>query len=135
VPLSDRGLPQRDGYTQFKIPEDAQKRINLVAGLMQSFDAEAAVLVWFDDWNVWPSGQRMHIVDRFRKSYGETQSLFESPARLFSNDEREDVVSFVTLAVLMLWDCYVITPKQEKFLFFSHDEYGLQNNRSDDLGS
>jgi len=125
--LSDRGLPDRtDASAKFKIPEDAQRQVNFVSGYMQAFRDEPTFLMWLDDWDVWPSGQRMHIFDRFRMSYGEHGPLFQSPGHLFEESEIEDAVSFVTLAVLFLWDCYVVTPKRKKLLFFSHDEYGLK---------
>ena len=126
VALSDAGLPQRPDMTaRFKIPEDTQKRVHLVSQGMSAFADTPLYLVWFNDWAVWPSGQRMHIFDRFRMSYGETRPLIDSPGHIFERGEIEDAISFVTLAVLFLWDCYVVTPKGSKLLFFSHDEYGL----------
>ncbi|HEY7999116.1 MAG TPA: hypothetical protein VIE87_09875 [Pseudolabrys sp.] len=126
IALNDRRLPERsDAFVSFKIPEDANKRVRLVSDRMQAFNGEPIFLVWFDDRAVWPSGQRMHIFDRLRMSYGETRPLIQSPGHVFDQSEFEDAVSFVTLAVLMLWDCYVVTPKRSKLLFFSHDEYGL----------
>jgi hypothetical protein len=92
---------------------------------MRPFSGTPLLLVWVANWDVWPSGQRMHVFDRFRMSYGETRLLNHSPGHVFDKDEIEDAISFVTLAVLFLWDCYVVTPKRSKFLFFSHDEYGL----------
>jgi hypothetical protein len=124
--LSDRGLPQlSDATTKFKIPEDAQKRVVLVSQGMRAFTDASHFLVWFNDWAVWASGQRMHVFDRFRMSYGETRLLSDSPGHVFEQREIDDAISFVTLAVLFLWDCYVVTPKRSKLLFFSHDEYGL----------
>jgi hypothetical protein len=126
IALGARGLPERSGSAaKFKIPEDAQKRVALVSRGMREFSVEPLVLVWFHDWSVWPSGQRMHVFDRFRMSYGETRWLIHSPGHVFGEDEIEDAVSFVTLGALFLWDCYVVTPKRSKLLFFSHDEYGL----------
>ena len=126
VALSDRGLPERsDATAKFKIPEDAGKRVHLVSQGMTAFSDSPHFLVWFDDWAVWPSGQRMHIFDRFRMSYGENRLLKDSPGHVFGDNEIEDAISFVTLAVLFLWDCYVVAPKRDKLLFFSHDEFGL----------
>jgi hypothetical protein len=126
IALSDSGLPERsDVSAKFKIPEDAGKRVYLVSQRMRAFSGEPLFLVRFDDWAVWPSGQRMHVFDRFRMSYGETRLLIHSPGHVFDKDEIDDAISFVTLAVLFLWDCYVVTPKRSKFLFFSHDEFGL----------
>jgi len=126
IALSSFGLPETsDASAKFKIPGDAQKRVYLVSQSMQAFSEAPHFLVWFDDWAVWPSGQRMHVFERFRMSYGETRLLNLSPGHVFANSEIEDAVSFVTLAVLFLWDCYVVTPKRTRLLFFSHDEFGL----------
>jgi hypothetical protein len=126
ISLNDFGLPEcSDPTAKFEIPVDAQKRVYLVSQSMRAFNGEPLFLVWFNDWGVWPSGQRMHIFERFRMSYGETRLLIDSPGHVFDQGEMDDAISFVTLAVLFLWDCYVATPKRSKLLFFSHDEYGL----------
>jgi hypothetical protein len=124
--LSDYGLPAKsDCDEKFKIPVDAGQRVYLVSQGMRAFANEPLFLVWFDDWSVWPSGQRMHVFDRFRMSYGETRRLIHSPGHVFVQTEIEDAISFVTIAVIFLWDCYVITPKRRKLLYFCHDEFGL----------
>jgi hypothetical protein len=125
ITLTGRGLPEKsDAFFRFTIPEDAGRRVWLVSQGMRAFRDEPAFLVWFDDWSVWPSGQRMHVFDRFRLSYGESRPLIESPGHTFAGRDIEDAISFVTLAVLFLWDCYVVTPQRSKLLFFSHNEYG-----------
>jgi hypothetical protein len=125
VALSDRGLPERsDADLKFEIPCGAQKRVYLVKQAMEAFADEPSYLVWFDDWSVWPSGQRMHVFDRLRLSYGETRRLIDSPGHVFDQKEIEDATSFVTIAALFLWDCYVVSRQRTKLLFLSHDEYG-----------
>jgi hypothetical protein len=91
---------------------------------MDEFRDAEQFLVWFDDWGAWPSGQRMHVFEKFRLGYGETRSISAAPAHIFIDAEIEDAVSFVTIGVLFLWDCYVLTPQGTKALFFSHDEWG-----------
>jgi hypothetical protein len=113
-----------DLQRRFNIPPGAQKRVALVTRAMEAFRGERQVLVWFDDWSVWPAGQRMHVFDRFRMSYGETRPLIEAPGHLFKDTEIEDAISMVTIAVLFLWDCFVVTPERKKLLWFSHDEIG-----------
>src|SRR5262245_57589303 len=104
VALSDFGHPERSiKDLKFKIPEDAQKRVLLVSQAMPTFGDEPQFLVWFDDWSVWPGGQRMHIFDRFRMSYGETRPLIDAPGHVFGGTEIEDATSFVTIAALFLW--------------------------------
>jgi len=126
VALSQWDLPElSDPDLKFEIPCDAQRRVALVRAAMEAFGSESLFLVWFDDWSVWPSGQRMHVFDRFRMSYGETRRLIDSPGHLFEGAEIEDGTSFVTIAALFLWDCYVVNPCRTKFLYLSHDEYGV----------
>jgi hypothetical protein len=129
VALSDRGLPERsDADLRFEIPSDAQRRVYLVSQAMETFGDEPLFFVWFDDWSIWPSGQRMHVFDRIRMSYGETRRLIDSPGHLFEGTEIEDGTSFVTIAALFLWDCYVVNPNRTKLLYLSHDEYGATKN-------
>ena len=89
---------------------------------MAAFEREPEVLVWFTEWGVWPSAERPHIFDRLRASYGECRPLIEIPAHLFLPSEMEDLLSFVTLGVLFLWDVNVIGASSGRMLLYSHDE-------------
>ena len=123
--LDGNGLPFPPMVTEsFKIPQDTGKRIAMVKDHLTVFQSKPEILVWFTEWGVWPSGERAHIFERFRISYGEKRNLIDSPGHLFSSTEHEDVVSFVTLGVLFLWNVFVFSSKYEKFLFYSHDEVG-----------
>jgi hypothetical protein len=138
IALNHRGLPElSDAAAKFKIPEDAQKRVALVSQAMRVFRDAPLFLVWFTEWHVWQSGERMHIFDRFRMSYGEKRPLIQSPGHILHQAEMDDAVSLVTLGVLFLWDCYVVTPNRANLVFFSHDEFGLtkgaEAKTSDDL--
>jgi len=125
IALGNRGLPERsDANLKFEIPVDAQKRVYLVRQAMGAVADEPSHLVWINDWSVWPSGERMHIFDRFRLSYGETRRLIDSPCHVFDQKEIEDATSFVTIAALFLWDCYAVSQQRTKLLFLSHDEHG-----------
>jgi len=120
-----RGFPEAQrSSSSFKIPEDAGRRIALVAEHLRGFHSVGKTLVWFDDWGVWPSGQRIHIFERFLASYGERRPLIEVPAFLFGRQDFEDLISFVTLGVLFLWDVHVIGAKARHLVFYSHDEVG-----------
>ena len=119
------GFPAARRKTKsFRIPDDAGRRVALAAGHLEGFRGKGHTLIWFDDWGVWPSGQRMHIFERFLASYGEQRPLIETPAFLFSQNEYEDLVSFVTLGVLFLWDVHVVGARARTLLFYSHDEIG-----------
>ena len=123
--FNDWGFPEpKSRAADFRIPSDAGQRVALVANQIEPFRGVGMTLVWFDDWAVWPSGQRMHIFERVLGSYGEARPLIERPAFLFSKGEYEDMVSFVTIGVLFLWDVHVVSTKARHLVFYSHDEYG-----------
>ncbi|AMN41945.1 hypothetical protein [Rhodoplanes sp. Z2-YC6860] len=136
VALDVFGCPEHaDCPVKFRIPEDAGKRVYLVAQAMRAFSDESRMLVWFTEWGIWPSGERRHVFDRFRLSYGEKRLLIDSLGHVFGPGEFEDAVSFVTLAVLFLWDCNVVTPHRSKLLFLSHDEWGAATGVDVTLGA
>lgn len=123
--LGPGGFPKPRGTCEaFTIPSDAGRRVALVAEHLHGFMRSGQTLVWFNDWAVWPSGQRMHIFERFLASYGQQRPLIEAPGFLFSEKEYEDLVSFATLGVLFLWDVHVIATNARRLLFYSHDEVG-----------
>jgi hypothetical protein len=123
-----QGIPLASGpklpaiHSTLPIPVGAGQRISLVREQMAAFEGEPEVLVWFTEWGVWPSSERPHIFEHFRASYGETRPLIEIPAHVFSASETEDLLSFVTLGVLFLWDVNVIGVGGKRMLLYSHDE-------------
>ena len=123
--LDKHGFPSPGATPDaFNIPVDAGQRVALAARCVDPFRALPETLVWFHDWAVWPSGQRMHIFERFLASYGEARPLSERPAFLLSSAEYEDCLSLATIGVLFLWDVYLVGTKAKHLLHFSHDEHG-----------
>ena len=70
------------------------------------------------------------MFERFRDSYGEHRRLSEAPAYVFAATEREDAISFAAFAILFLWDCHVLTPTADTWLFLAHDEVGRVCSRA-----
>ena len=113
-----------DDAQRFEIPEDAGRRVALVASHLNERAGSSSTLVWFTEWGVWPSSERQHIFDRFRASYGEHRLLIDAPGHLLSVEERDELLSLVTLGVLFLWDVYVVADSVPFVLHYSHDEWG-----------
>ena len=131
VTLDKFSRPEANCETEdFDIPSDAGQRVAMVANQFQIFQNENEFLVWFTEWSVWQSGERMHVFNRFRLSYGEKRSLIDSPGHIFTRAEFEDALSFITLGVLFLWDCHVLNPRGTKILFYSHDEFGYRTKEN-----
>ena len=129
IHLDERELPfLTKSSKDFNIPSDAGQRVALVTSQFEHFRDEDEILIWITAWGVWPSSERLHIFDRLRLSYGEKRLLNEISAHVVSKNEYEDGLSILILAVLFLWDCYVLS-KSGKFIFYSHDECGWNTNK------
>jgi hypothetical protein len=131
VPLGEFGLPSFNGKgtEQFSIPIDAGERTALAKQQMMNLADGDPLLVWLDNWSVWPSGQWHHLFDRFRLSYGCPEPLIEKPAFLIEKTEFDAAISIAVYAILMLWDCYLIADA-DSWLYYSHDECGGMKTRN-----
>ena len=113
--------------SDFRIPADAGERTALAKDHMGRLAMDGSCLAWLDDWLVWPSGQWIHLFERFRLSYGCQYPLIERPAHVIDKADFDAVVSIAVYAILMLWDCYVITDRGS-WVHYSHDEGGRLGN-------
>jgi hypothetical protein len=123
--LDDRCRPREpERAERFEIPQDAGQRVALVAGHFSGRSFGASSLVWFTEWGIWPSSERQHIFYRFRASYGEVRPLIDAPAHLLTANERDELLSLVTIGILFLWDVYLVADDGSAALHYSHDEWG-----------
>lgn len=120
---------------RFQIPEDAGARVILARTLWETAGQGAPeVLVWVTDWGVWPSGEHPPLAEAVRREFGAEGSLDESPGHLVRLGEDDAGLSILCLAVLFLWDCWVLPADRRPAVFASHDEFGVVDPRGDDRG-
>ncbi len=86
------------------------------------FFAPDPVLLWITEWGIW-GDEAQPIYDRVRQSYGDQRLLPDAPGHLFVAHEREDLGTFLQLAVLNGWGGYILSHTDYLSAFFSHDEY------------
>ena len=125
------------GFTahRFAIPSDAGRRIAFGKLLWESVaEGRARCLIWVTDWSVWPSGEHMPLALAVRKAFGEERSLGDAPGTELYTGEDSQGISLLTLALLFLWDTYVLSGAGQMAVFVSHDEYGVFLTRSADAG-
>jgi len=73
---------------------------------------------------VWPSGEHMPILTKWRAALGEGRALIEARGHLVEPGEEEDGLSVLVMACLFLWDCWIFT--ETGFVaMISHDEFGF----------
>lgn len=72
---------------------------------------------------VWPSSENLHLYYRLRQSYSDLRLMDEAPGHLFLHYEFEDLVTFVQLCLMFLWDADLLTNLDYMSVILSHDEF------------
>ena len=115
----------------FNIPSDAGQRVAMTRNHFEPMRGSDEVLIWIEDWGVWPSGEHMPLFTRFREALGVREELIDKCGHLVGSDEFEDAISIALFSGLFLWDCYVLPSSGRDFLFYSHDEIGFLRTNQD----
>lgn len=126
-----------DGPTpiRFRIPSDAGARVTLARVLWERAGQGAPeVLVWVTEWGVWPSGEHLPLAEAARRGFGAERPLYETPGHLAGHGEDDAALGVLCMAVLFLWDCWVLPSDGRPAVFVSHDEYGVVDPKEDDRG-
>jgi hypothetical protein len=111
---------------KFTIPSDAGRRVVLARVLWEWIEHHSPeILIWPTYWHAWPSGQHLPIAATLRLGFGETRSIEAAPGIVVCTRESADGLSMFVLAVLFLWDCWLINANSSGCVFVSHDEFGL----------
>jgi hypothetical protein len=109
----------------FDIPQDPGVRVEVVRDLWQRIGSgKPETLIWVTDWSVWPSSEHMPLALGFRRGLGEERALKAAPACLARLAEDDDALSMLVLAILFLWDCWMLAGDGATAVFLSHDEWG-----------
>ena len=124
-------------YTQadvrFKIPLDAGARVALARMLWESItEGSPEVLLWITDYGVWPSGEHRPLAESARRGLGARSALQDTPGHLIHLGEDDGGLTIVCLAILFLWDCWILPSAGSKAAYLSHDEYGIVYGRRGD---
>lgn len=111
---------------KFDIPSDAGRRVALTALLWDAIaHPSPETLLWVTEWGVWGSGEHMPLAATLRQAFGEARPLAEAPGHCFRMGEDADGISFLAVAMLFLWDAYLLSASGSVAAFISHDEYGV----------
>ena len=126
-PRQPRGLTQ-----EFEIPSDAGRRVALARLLWESVAASAPhALLWVTEFGVWPSCEHRPLAESARFAWGAPGPLAAFPGQLVALSEHDDGPSGFVLAILFLWDCWLLPAGGSRAAFVSHDEFGFASFREE----
>ena len=134
---SSDGYPDRQpvGWHGIQVEfakEPGHRHYWIARELVRAVDEWESCLLWITTYGVWPSSENLHLYYRFRDSYRETSHLDERPALLALKHESVDVESFLHLAILFIWDAYLVTLEDYARVFVSHDGFATVSSENAD---
>jgi hypothetical protein len=119
-PLEAAGCPQRPFHLRADF--GALPSTRLPAILTSAVDAVGPCawwLVWMDVGAEQWSGGNTHLYYRLRQSYGDFRLVDEAPCHLFYRHEWPDLLTFLQVGLLNLWNIHVVTDLDRGRLFVS----------------
>jgi len=120
---SSKPSPLKDSPDSIRISiEDDLHRSLFIARRVVSWlgDFDSALL-WIREYKIWPSSENWHLYYRLRSSYSNYCQLQETPGHLALGHERDDLISFVQLALLFGWGGHLLAIPDTTYAFLSHD--------------
>jgi hypothetical protein len=71
---------------------------------------------------IFQSSENMHLAETFRRAFGETRSMREAPAHVFSLQDAFNFWSMMHICLLNFWDFLVVSGDRQVCIHGSHDE-------------
>lgn len=71
---------------------------------------------------IFQSSENMYLAETFRRAFGETRSIREAPAHVFSLQDALNFWSMMHICLLNFWDFMVVSGDRQVCIHGSHDE-------------
>ena len=94
---------------------------DLCLAALSGFDE---VLIWVDDWGIWPSSEDWPRFYAARGARGERHALEEKPGHLFAPTDHDDLRLFLLIVLEQGWDAHVLAWREGSLaprIWLSHD--------------
>jgi hypothetical protein len=132
-PLEHAGCVERPFHLRADFGGLPSTRLpGVLTGAVEAVGACKWWLAWMDVGPAQWSGGNTHLYYRLRQSYQDFRLLDEAPCHLFYRHEWPDLLTFLQVGVLNLWNIHLVTDLDRGRLFVSHDEW-LNATSVDDM--
>ena len=132
-PLEHAGCPERPFHLRGDFGGLPSTRLpGVLTGAVEAVGACEWWLMWMDVGPAQWTGGNTHLYYRLRQSYQDFRLLDEAPCHVFDRHEWPDLLTFLQVGVLNLWNIHVVTDLDRGRLFVSHGEW-LNATSIDDM--
>jgi hypothetical protein len=108
--------------TGFVTGSDSGKLNALARKVSASLSGVDGSVLLVEDTGVFKSSEDMYLAETFRRAFGETRSIKEAPAHIFSRDDSLIFWSTMHICLLNFWDFLVVSGDRQMCIHGSHDE-------------
>jgi hypothetical protein len=123
--VSDRGFPEVVGNYEvfFAAPDKARLQTILARELVEWIGEFETVLFWISDWPAYKP-EEMAIITALRRAHGEDRWLIDAPGHIFTREEKDELIGWVSLMMAFGWDGFLFAaPFRGKMFQTSHEDF------------
>jgi len=97
---------------------------NYLAKEIASIYNENNILLYINEFGIWPSCENMYLFDGYRKSIGINNNISEKPSHIISQNENIELYCILGMILYFFMGCIIIPiNNQNEIINISHDEY------------
>jgi hypothetical protein len=83
----------------------------------------SSCVFWVTEYGIWPSSEDLHLYYRLRRSLGDFRHLHEAPCHDFLSFERNELITFLSIALQFGWGGVMFGTPPNSYLMLSHDSW------------
>ena len=106
-----------------KIPIDSGAK-NYLAKEIASIYTNSDILLYINEFGIFPSSENMYLFDGYRKSIGINNSIYEKPTQIINQNEGIELYCTLGMILYFYMGCIIIPiNNQDEIIKISHDEF------------
>jgi hypothetical protein len=80
-------------------------------------------LLYIHEEHIFSSNENTNLYYSLRKFHGDYRSIYKAPGHIFFKHEKHDLASFISIAIMNLYDCIILSDYDYYSFHLSHDEF------------
>ena len=127
--LSERDIIEDNIFNNYELKLSEQLPIdsgvkNYLAKEIASIFNKNEVLLYINEFGIWPSSENMYLFDGYRKSIEIESKIYEKPSHIIGENENIEFYCILGM-ILYFYMGYMIIPikNQDEIIRISHDEF------------
>jgi hypothetical protein len=101
----------------------AQNLFNISFSVADKCIIDEWSLLYIHEEHIFSSTENTNLYYSLRKFHGDYRSIYSAPGHMFFKHEKHDLASFISIAIMNLYDCIILSDYDYYGFHLSHDEF------------